>query len=244
MKDADIKKWNDGLNQYLEQQRREKEVRSILSEWSLPEVADSMIRSGNTNPSLWHEITEEDLKGEILAMDEEQIAKWNDGLKRYGEEKRRRKEEADQKQREEEEEEQMKKEADHALNSATKAVKNMSKYQLNALRKMNSPHISIQKTVFAVRLLLGENANRRNWKNGKKILDESGGGFFGGPKTTFFDRFAKFNFERVDNKRLKTLDNMFQSDPNWTADQVKNSQAALIMFKWVKAVVDYPHIKK
>ena len=243
MKDGDIKKWNDGLKQYLEQQERKREVRSILSEWSLAEVADSMIRSGNTDPSLWHEITAEELKGETLAMNEDQLAKWNDGLKRYGEEKRRKKEEADQKQREEEEE-QMKKEAEEALNSATKAVKNMNKSQLNTLRKMNSPHIAIQKTVFAVRLLLGENVKRRNWKEDRKILEESGGGFFGGPKTTFFDRFSKFTVKGVNNKTLRALDNMFQSDPNWTADRIKSSQAALIMFKWVKAVVDYSHSRK
>merc|ERR1712154_67556 len=69
MNDDEIKKWSDGLERYEQQMRKEEEVRDILTEWDLSGIADSMIHLGHIDLSLWHEITEENLKEEPLGMD-------------------------------------------------------------------------------------------------------------------------------------------------------------------------------
>ena len=100
-------------------------------------------------------------------------------------------------------------------------------------RYLKHPPAAVEKTFKAVCLLMGKNTSG-GWRDILKVVSHS---------SRFRQDIQQFEPNEMSSEVLKTLDNEFLSDSEWTFEAVnKASKVAGPMFLWVRSHVTYAHL--
>jgi len=122
-------------------------------------------------------------------------------------------------------------EAMPAFQSAVKALRGLSKDDINIVKSYVNPPEYVQKTLEAVCILLGE---KPTWPEGKKLLS----------RMTFFSDLENFDKDNIDKSKIKKLQ-PYIKDPNFTPEHIANiSAAAKSLCMWCVAMNKYDKVAK
>jgi len=118
-----------------------------------------------------------------------------------------------------------------ALRSAIKALEKLKKAEISEVKSMANPPTGVVRTMEAVCVLLGVQAD---WENSKKLLS----------KVDFLKILKEYDKDNVDPRVIRRLQKYVQ-DPELTEERMATvSRAAASILSWVNAMVDYSAVAK
>lgn len=118
-----------------------------------------------------------------------------------------------------------------ALRAALKSLDKLKKAEISEVKSMANPPTGVVRTMEAVCILLGVQAD---WENSKKLLS----------KVDFLKMLKEYDKDHIDQRAIKKL-NKYILDPELTEERMSSvSRAAASILSWVHAMVEYSAVSK